>query len=94
VEPPPACRPDSLLDLLPDAHAQAILLRAAGADHEAIGRALGVPAESVRTLLEVADAKLSAATAARQAPGDLDERSGLDAAESLGRPGSLGEVAP
>lgn len=59
MEQPP--RP-SLVDILPDAHAQALLLRAAGADDATIAAALDVPIESVPTLLAVADAKLASAT--------------------------------
>lgn len=72
MEPPP--RP-SLLDRLPDAHAQALLLRAAGAGDATIAEALDVPVESVPTLLAVAEAKLSSAT------NDAEEATDAEATE-------------
>lgn len=60
---PPSPRPGRLLRVLPGAHAEALLLRSAGADDGAIAAAVGIPVESVPALLAVAVAKLAAATA-------------------------------
>jgi hypothetical protein len=53
---------------LATAHAVALRLRDAGADAESIGRALGVPAESVSPLLSIAQAKLDALLAEAAEP--------------------------
>lgn len=45
---------------LPIAHAVALRLRDAGAGEQLTATALAIPRESVRTLLDVADAKLAA----------------------------------
>lgn len=56
---------------LPTAHAVALRLRRSGAGDDEIAGALGVPAEGVPMLLEVAEAKLAAISA--EARGSQDE---------------------
>lgn len=51
---------DRALAELSIAHAVALRLRDSGAGEQVIAAALAVPVESVRTLIEVAEAKLSA----------------------------------
>jgi DNA-directed RNA polymerase specialized sigma24 family protein len=53
---------EEALPSLPPAYADALRLRTRGLDRSAIAAALGVPRESVDPLIEVATAKLAAAT--------------------------------
>ncbi|HYZ98996.1 MAG TPA: hypothetical protein VE575_09625 [Acidimicrobiales bacterium] len=46
------------LEALPEAYALALRMRAEGLDAPAIGRVLGIEAESVAPLLDLAEAKL------------------------------------
>lgn len=65
-----------LVDQLPDALAVAIRLDDAGHDHMVIGTALGVPHQSVKTVLRVARAKLASLQADEsRADEEGDERS-------------------
>jgi DNA-directed RNA polymerase specialized sigma24 family protein len=52
-------RENALLQLA-TAHAVALRLHAAGAEHEAVAQALGIPVASVPALLRIAEAKLAA----------------------------------
>jgi DNA-directed RNA polymerase specialized sigma24 family protein len=52
-------RENALLQLA-TAHAVALRLHAAGAEHESVARALGIPVASVPALLRIAEAKLAA----------------------------------
>ncbi len=61
AEPPRLTFDQALLDL-PTAYAVALRLAATDADHHVIGAALGVPAEAVGGILELARAKLAAVT--------------------------------
>lgn len=61
---------------LPMAHATALRLHAAGADHALIATALGIEVEGVAPLLDLAQAKLGRALA----HGPPDSRAGDDGA--------------
>lgn len=58
---------EHLIDRLPEALATALRLDDAGQDHEVIATALGIPAEGVPVLLEVARGKLARLAAGEDA---------------------------
>jgi DNA-directed RNA polymerase specialized sigma24 family protein len=58
------------LDRLPEAYAQALRLKDAGLDNEAIAKRLGVPPEAIALLLYLAEAKLTRLMAGEEPPDD------------------------
>lgn len=59
-------RDDDDVHELPTAHAVALRLRRGGADDDTIARALGVDADAVPALVEIAEQKLAAIEAKRR----------------------------
>jgi DNA-directed RNA polymerase specialized sigma24 family protein len=80
---------DRALAALPATYANALRLREAGLDDEAIAARLDIQLEAVRPLLEIAAAKLAAATLAAA---DLAAR--VDSGNSVQEPGENGSGAP
>jgi hypothetical protein len=85
---------DRALSALPATYANALRLREAGLDDEAIAARLDIQLEAVGPLLEIAAAKLAAATlaAADLAAADLAAR--VDGGNSAQEPGENGSGAP
>ncbi|MEX0874144.1 MAG: hypothetical protein WD646_05435 [Actinomycetota bacterium] len=62
--------PDEVLDSLPDVYARTLLLLADGAGEDEISERLGVPAEAVAALIELARRKADRAMADRRDQGN------------------------